>query len=353
MHATLVQALADGFWASMVAGRGASPVLEASVEALRDEQVVVPEERVDPHRYQPARSRAVRAFLDNETTSVLVSADDVVAVPVPLFIPPRKDGARAQPIQHDAVLLVTPAAEEEERANRIVCMRGTRMSVVERPVTDVPLGARRFQAVLLAGHASGSIGADADSAEAFLRTAEPPEHNDWKPTEDLTSTYARGAVTRLREFRKAMLDLVRETVRPTEADLDAVATPKVLRDLLKLDPMTPPRSPGYPTIRSATGQVDEHGAWHVRIEIKLPPRDDPWILRPLLRFATRSGPRPEAEWARIDPEWNCETANGDLMCTPGARSAVFVGVSDVTSHPVNAKLTMAEVDLVRVRGGVS
>lgn len=351
MHQALVRGLATGFWASMVTGRDSVPMLETSVEALRDGQVIVAEERVDPHRYEASRARAVRAFLDGDTVSQITAADDVVAMSVPLTVPPRKDDGKAAPVEHHAVLLITPTADDDERPNRLVCMRGTRMAVLERTVGDVPLGSMRFQAVLLAGQAA-STGADAESAEAFLRAAEPPEHNDWKQTEDLTSTYVRGAATRLREFRRSMLDLVREAVRPSERASDD-ETPTALRELLRLDPPPAPRSPSYPTVRSATGSVDADGAWRLRVEIKLPDRDDPWLLRPLLRFATRSGPSPEIRWAQVTAESHCEvTQEGNVRCPSGTRMAVFTGISDVASHPVAARMSVVEVDLVRVKEGV-
>ncbi|MEV2272919.1 helix-turn-helix transcriptional regulator [Nonomuraea africana] len=352
MHRALIHGLASGFWASMVAGLDSAPMLEASVEALRDGQVIVAEERVDPHRYEPARARAVQAFLNGTTVQQLTAADDVVALPVPLTVPPLKDAERPEAIAHEAVLLVTPTGDDDPKPNRLVCMRGTRMAVVDRIVSDVPLGSTRFQAVLLAGVATGAAGTNPGAAEAFLRAAEPPEHNDWKQTEDLTSSYARGAVTRLKEFRRAMLDRVRDAIRPTERAVEQ-ETPTALRELLRLDPPPAPRSPGYPTVKSATGSIDGDGAWHVRVEIKLPERDDPWLLHPLLRFVTRSGPKPEIRWARLDAESHCEvTEEGNLLCRPGARSAVFVGVSDVTDHPVSARMAGVEVDLARVKEGV-
>src|SRR3569833_1405184 len=166
MHEALVRGLANNFWASMVGGREDAPLLEASVEALRDGQVVVAEERADPHRYEPARSRAVRAFLDGGTVTGFTTADDVVSAPVSLTVPPRKNDGRHEPIAHKAILLLTPTPEDDERPNRLVCMRGSRMTVIDRPVSDVPLGAMRFQAVLLAGTATRSSEQSADPAEA-------------------------------------------------------------------------------------------------------------------------------------------------------------------------------------------
>ncbi|MFI7125720.1 helix-turn-helix domain-containing protein [Nonomuraea sp. NPDC050153] len=348
MHTILVRGLASDFWASMVAGRGQAPMLEASVEALCDGQVVVAEERVDPYRYEPARARAVRAFLDRTTVSQLTKADDVIELSVPLTVPPRKIEADDRPIEHRAVLLVTPATDGDQKPNRLVGMRSTRMTVLDRPVTGVSLGSPLFQAVLLAGTATGAGLQAEEAAEAFLRAAEPPEHNDWKPTEDLTSTYARGATTRLKEFRKTILAMVRGAVKPAEP-VEQEDIPTILRDLTNLDPTPLPRTKGYPTVKSATGEVDENGAWRIRVEIRLPEREDAWVLRPLLRFATRSGPKPEARWSELSAESNCEVSGDVLLCVARERSAVFTGVSDVASHPVAGQLAIAEVDLAQAK----
>ncbi|MUN38545.1 helix-turn-helix domain-containing protein [Actinomadura sp. NEAU-AAG5] len=347
MHTVLVRSLAESFWACMVSGRDSAPMLEASVEALRDGRTVVAEERVDPHRYEPARSRAVRAFLDGETVTEMTDAEGVVSATVPLTVPPLKEVGRPDAVVHQAILLVTPASDDEG-PNRLVCMRGSHMVVVERPVSDVPLGSPPFQAVLLAGQATGSKAEDAELAENFLRTAEPPEHNDWKQTDDLTATYARGAASRIREFRRAMLDQVRAVVKPPEVKVDE--TPPSLRDLLRLDPPSTPRSPGFPTVKSATGTLDTDGAWRVRVEVRLPEREDPWSVRPILRFATRSGPRPQAGWAEVTAESNCEvTDDNRLLFTAGARTAAFSCVSDVAEHPVAADMSVIEVDLAQAK----
>ena len=351
LHAMLVRALASDFWASMVAGRGAAPMLEVSVEALRDGQVVVAEERVDPHLYEPARSRAVRAFLEGTTVSQLTRAEDVIELSVPLSVPPLKADVNGRSVEHQAALLVTPTTDGDPRPNRVVGMRGTRMTVLDRPVTRLTLGSTPFQAVLLVGTATGTGRPEDELAEAFLRAAEPPEHNDWKATEDLTSTYARGAATRLRDFRSAVFAAVRQAVRPVEADTIDDGPPAALRALTGLDPTPPPRSPGYPTVRNVTGGLDDHGAWRIRVEIKLPEREDPWVLRPILRFATRSGPKPEARWAELVAEAHCEVIGDVLKCVPHERVAVFTGVSDVSSHPVSGRMAMAEVDLVQAKGG--
>ncbi|MFC4588731.1 helix-turn-helix domain-containing protein [Sphaerisporangium corydalis] len=349
MHDALVRSLGENFWASMVAKSGSRPMLEASVVALRDGHTVKAAERVDPDEYEPARVRALRAFLEGTTVEELTSDEDVVRTTVRLGLPPLKDTVvidAESPNEHEAVLLLTPTNDDDPAPNKIVCMRGSRMVVMKRSVSDVPMGARRFQAVLLAGLATGSDTPDAFAAEEFLRAAEPPEHNEWKKTDDLTAMYARGAAARIQEFRVAMLAEARRLLRVQERKSED--GPPALRDLLSLDPPPAPRRPGFPTVGDVEGSIRTDGAWQVRVEIRLPEREDPWVMAPVLRFVTRSGPKPVAEWSELVPESHCEVIDGTLLrFAPRVRAAVFTGVSDVTSHPVAAHMAMAEVDLVR------
>lgn len=348
MHAVLVQSLATSFWASMVSAAETRPMLEASVVAKRDGVVVVAEERIDPYLYEPARSRALRAFLEGTTVQQFASSDDVVQGKVTLAVSALKEDGQSRPIEHEAVLLITPTDEHDAAPNRLVCMRSSRMIVMERQVTDLPMGSPRFQAVLLAGHATGSDSPDTEAAERFLRTAEPPEHNDWKRTDDLTASYARGAATRIREFRTAMLDEIRHVLhRPEDKSEEG---PAALRELLDLEPPPHPRSPGFPTVKNVQGSLGGNGDWRIRVEVRLPERADPWLLTPVLRFATRSGSKPEAAWAQLTPEASCEvTAEGNLLFAANARTGSFSAVSDVSTHPVAAQMAIAEVDLRRVK----
>jgi RNA polymerase primary sigma factor len=348
MHTALVKGLASSFWGSMVSAAGEAPMLEASVTALRDGAVVVEEERVDPARFEPARTRALRAFLEGTAVTEPTSTDDVVRASVPLSVPALKSAGKASTVHHEAVLLLVATDEDDPSPNHLVCMRSNRMVVMDRKVTDLPLGSSRFQAVLLAGRAAGADVAGTQEAEGFLRTAEPPDHNDWKRTDDLTATYTRGAVKSIRDFRAAMMDEIRRLLRPVEQKSDD--GPAELRDVLDLDPPAAPRSPGFPTVKHAEGHVGPDGAWRIRVEVKLPARDDPWLLVPLLRFATRSGPKPLAGWAELRPESNCElTPDGHLAFTAGARTASFTGISDVADHPVAAAMAAVEVDLRRAK----
>lgn len=358
LHERLLQGLGRNFWASMISGDGAGPLLEASVVAMRNGVEVIQETRVVPDDYEPARSRALRSFLDGTTVGRLTAQDQVVerriALDVPALRSPRTTEERKS-VRHEAVLLLTPTDAEDGRPNQLMCMRGNRMVVMAQTINP-PLGGNPYQALLLAGTATGDSSSAALAAERFLRTAEPPEHDAWKRTEDLVATYVRGAVRSITEFRSAMREGVLALVAVrSQPDTDAGGAPPVLRELLRIDaPKGPPRnSRSFPQVDDVEGQLDERGAWHVRVEVSLPQQRDPWTLTPVLRFATRSGPKPIVKWARLVAERNCEvTTEGSLLFKAGARTAVFRGESDPRDHPVPSRLARVEVDVQRAKESV-
>lgn len=348
MHKKLVIALANNFWAAMTAGATTEPLLEASVRSLRNGVVVMKEQRVDPFLVQPSRTRALKAYFDGHTVDELTEVGQVVMTTVPLKVPPVRGHGKA--VEHQAVLLVTAADDRDDKPNQIVNMRGSRMKVRSARVTELPLGTTSFQAVLLAGHAAGSNAAEADRAEAFLRASEPPEHNKWGQTEELRATYSPTAHRRIAEFIRLANAAVREIVgRRREQNQEG---PKALRDLLQLDLAAGAgtRGGGFPTIRDLDAFVDADGAWQVEAEVKLPVRQDPWVMSPVARFEVRSGGKPSVAWARVVPGENCELVDGALHFKAGARSASFTGTTDVSSHPVHATSAGLSVDLQKSKG---
>ncbi|MFE5709724.1 helix-turn-helix domain-containing protein [Streptomyces sp. NPDC056501] len=358
MHDKLVRSLADGFWASMIGGKAAGALMEASVTTLRNGHVLISEERVDPQAHHPALGRAFQTYLDGETVSELTSGDQVALVEVPLVVSPLKGRGRSRDKgrEHRAVLLLTSAADRDERHSRVVCMRGNRMTITEQRPRELPLGTFPFQAVLLAGFATGREGEDVELAEAFLRASEPPEHDRWDRTEELTTLYERGALTRLKEFRaeidKAVRGLVgrRETAR--------TGGPAALRELLKLEggaggTVSGKRAQGFPTVRNVQARVDDSGAWNVTVWLRLPDAEDPWVLTPVAKFDVRSGGRPAVEWAVLEASDDCRVENGNLVVDPGVRSAVFTGVTNPATHPVQGGFARLVVDVQKARGGAA
>lgn len=354
MHEKLVRSLADGFWAAMVGGMSAGPLMEAHVQALRNDSVVVSEQRVDPHVYHPALSRALRAHLDDETVEELTTAEQVASATVPLIVTPRKGegNSRSKGSPHDAVLLVTQASESAAITNRVICMRGNRMTIVEHRPRDIPLGTPPFQAVLLAGYATGRDDADVDAAEAFLRASEPPEHDKWDRTEELTSSYEKGALARLKEFRAEIDKAVRGLVGQHETD--RARGPKVLRELLKLDaaPASRNRSvTGAPSVHHVQGQIEASGSWRVVVTVKVPASDDPWLLTPVAKFDVRSGGRPTIQWSELTAGDNCHIEGKNIAIGAGVRQATFFGTTDPSSHPVQSRFARLVVEVPKARVG--
>ncbi|WP_247593845.1 helix-turn-helix transcriptional regulator [Streptomyces sp. S816] len=354
MHDELVRSLADGFWAAMIGGRSAGPLLDARVTTLRNGTVYIPEEQVDPHAYRPAVSRALQAYLDGDTVEELTASEQVVRAEVPLIVTPLKERGRSGDKGHEhlAVLLLTPADEQDAQPNRVICMRGNRMTVTEQRPRDLPLGTPSFQAVLLAGYATGRDGEDVALAEAFLRASEPPEHDRWDRTEELTTTYQRGALSRLKEFRSA----IDETVRSLLGNREVVRSggPTVLRELLKLDTRISTgarRVQSFPTVRGIDARTDDRGAWHVTVRLKLPEAADPWVLAPVAKFDVRSGGRPSVGWELLVGSESCRVENDTVIIEPGVRTAVFSGVTDPSSHPVRGRYARLIVDVPKARGG--
>jgi len=355
MHDKLVRSLADGFWAAMVGGQKADALLEARVTTFRNGHVLVPEELVRPQRYHPALTRALQAYLDDETVETLTAGDQVAQAEAPLFVTPLKGQGRYgdKGRRHSAVLLLTPADDNDERHSRVVFMRGNRMTITEQRPRELPLGTAPFQAVLLAGYATERDGEDVEIAEAFLRASEPPEHDRWDRTEELSSLYERGALARLKEFRAEIDKAVRSLVGRRESG--RAQGPSVLRELLKLDSAVtvPRRTQAYPTVDTVHAGVEETGAWRVTVGLKLPPADDPWTITPIAKFEVRSGGRPIVGWAVLAASENCRVEQGDLIVEPGVRHAVFTGVTDPATHPVRGGFARLVVEVQKARGGAS
>ncbi|MFD8996805.1 helix-turn-helix domain-containing protein [Streptomyces abikoensis] len=352
MHERLVGGIARNFWASMVGGASAGPLLRASVASWRNGHVVRPEENIDPHQHEPARSRAVKAFLDGKTVSELTARDDVLRATVTLKLPRPKDAPAAgpeTPVTHDAVLLITPADGDEPRPDHISYMRATRMVVRNKKVGDLPLGHRSFQAVLLAGAATRRETPDVVAAERLLRASEPPEHDDWTGTEDLTAMYVRGARQCVINFKRDAEQSVREALRTADAGRSEDEGPEVLRELLRLDPPKVSRTQGFPTIHAIEGHVDEHSAWHVTVSVRCPEREEPWVLAPVVRFMGRDGGGMPVRWAgELIPVENCKLTEGGSLEFRGRRGK-FKGVTDPSSHPVPATMSCIEVEVPRAK----
>ncbi len=359
MHEKLCDSLAENFWAAMTGTDTVPPLLEASVRTLRNGAELIAETHIRPDQRRPALARALRAYLARETVAELTGRTSVVERPVPLTVPPlRTDGKGATPVTHHAVLLVTPADNNDRTHSQVVSMRGNRMRITNRRPRGLGLGVEPYQAVLLAGFATIGDGEDVALAETFLRASEPPEHNRWEWTEELSDSYVRGAKRRLDEFRSAADDALRAIVGARAVASTDGGGPELLRGLLTVTAATgggrkpARRGRSYPTVDDIDGEVDATGAWAVRVRVVVPQQDDPWHLSPAACFgAGGSASGSPVRWAELTATENCSFAGEVLVVAPGVRYATFSGVTDVDSHPVTAGRTNITVSLRKVVEG--
>ncbi|MGW2009386.1 transcriptional regulator [Streptomyces nigrescens] len=345
MHQRLVQALGRNFWAAMTSGGESHPLLEASVRTLRNGVEHIEEERVDPQVHQPARSRALQAFLAGTTVDRLTEAGQVALTTVRLKLPERK-GLVGTAGEHRAVLLVTDAADVDGRINHVTAMRGNRMTVKTSRVPGLPVGTNPFQAVLLAGRAAGEDAPFAAEAEEFLRASEPPEHNKWSQTEELRMSYSPSAHRRIAamtwEINKAVHQLVAISKKEKPGGTGNVSRRLKIsgKPAVKARGATTP-----PKLDELEAVIDSSRAWQITAVVKVAPGVESWAMNPVAKLEVRSGPRPSVGWAELTAVSGCELVDGVLHFAPGTRRAVFRGVTDVSTHPVRATLTGLVVEL--------
>ncbi|MFJ2895720.1 helix-turn-helix transcriptional regulator [Streptomyces sp. NPDC087218] len=351
MHGRLVEALGRDFWAAMTGGGSRLPLLEVSVRALRNGKEVVPDKQVDPTVEQPSRTRALRAYYEGTTVDLLTEAGQVAARSVPLKLP-LSGGARGSLGTHQAVLLVTEAEGDRDGGkNQVHSLRGNRMTVKRAGVQRLPLGTNPFQAVLLVGEASGEAAPFAKEAEEFLRAAEPPEHDRWGQTEELTLRWSPSAYRRINaltaEVNNAVRELVARPKRSSREGGEAVRRALTVRTRPKAKA---PAGPVVPVLDKLDATVGDNGEWRITAEASIPRGDEIVPMVPVAQLDVRSGGRPTLDWAELVAVEGCEVEDGILRFPPGTRRAKFRGLTDVTSHPVRTALTRLVLELRAGKG---
>lgn len=346
MHDELVRALADSFWPALVERSGGDPGMMTVLVRSERNGVPLKSDLVDPASHSPAKARMLQMHRDDLTVEALENPGDVVRRRVTLEVPRRLGEGAHGPQQHEAVLLITEADEEESDTNRVALMRGSHMIIREEPVVGLPMGSRSFHAVVLAGLAAGDEPAD-KAADRFLRAAEPPEHDNWEVTPDVSGSYARGYGKAINDFRTEIRKVIREVVgRPTR---DLSDGPDALKELLRISPPVVDTTK-RPRVKSAVGKPDSAGRWSVDVRVSLPDRPTPWKFSPVLRFGTESGAAIPVVWEELVAQHKCSVDGDVITADPRAREVRFTGRTKADTHPVGASRATALVD-VRVYKG--
>jgi transcriptional regulator with XRE-family HTH domain len=302
---------------------------------------------VDARQLQPEFWHILRALDDRNFAKTLMLPGDVACRTVSLSLPARKTDPKHGEYEHEALLLVRFASEDEAGtdANRLAMFRGPGMVVEERKLSGICLGSRPFHALLLCGLAAGREPTN-DAADEFLRTAEPPSHNKWVATPELKTSYARGCVNALKSFLDRSIEELRDLVKPTSRDLGD--GPNSLRELFRIGPEPISTQRERPRVIEQHGHVDEQGRWCVEARIRMKAVDRDTLLTPAVLFVAETGAGKAVRWQSLESTTNCTIDGLALKVPPRIREVAFSGVTDPESHPVPAQGSSIVVDLRRI-----
>lgn len=165
----------------------------------------------------PAVQPFVECYQAEETSQTLSVPGDVASINIPVNPPPLADGTETPAGSvRLATKLATPTDTDDLR-NRVALFRGAGMVVKYLNQSRIAYSDRNFFAVLAAGEArcDNSDMSD-DEIDRFLRAAEPPDHDDWRSTENLRNRYRRG----YRQTLDGIYDDLREALRYSVARTD-------------------------------------------------------------------------------------------------------------------------------------
>lgn len=344
LAATIREEVAQNFWAAMVPRGDRPPRLRAVVRTQRGRKQVS-EQVVDPGDYVHPMVETLKKHYEEEQAESLSEIGDMIAVPVALKIPKRRGSDPHPELEHEATLLVryTDEPAEGDSISKVVYLRGNNMTIRDYKLTPLPLGAKQFNAILLAGLAAGDSAANRQ-AEKFLRAAEPPAHNRWQGTPDLTSRYARGGAKAIRDFEGRVKDAIRDAVRDSGGGGDA--GPEPLKELLRL--VQPQERHTRPRVKKVAHELDaDSGVWTMEAVVSVPPGSR-WSFAPVLRFGTESGPPIAVGWQTVEALKRCKAEDGRLRTEGGARTVVFRGESDPATYPVRFERARVRLDLGQV-----
>ena len=335
-------AAARHFWPALADGR-----LSVGVETAENDRATS-SVQVDAERLEPGYVDALRRQSDGMAADALLDPADVVVRPVALNVPARRDGTQ-RAVSHEAVLVVRRAEEDDESANELALFRGTGMVVKYVSLSGLRVGAFPVHAVALCGTAVGREQDDL-AAEIFLRTAEPPAHNDWTPTPDLRAAYHRGYGTGIADFIRDLKSTVAELVTPAVREHEE--GPQSLSELFRVGAAVGPSD--RPRIADAKASVDAEGRWTVEAKIRNRPREHRWRVRPVVVFSAETGPGTPVPWAEFEAFGGAEvarhdgTANRSVAIPTGVREVLFRGVAAPDHYPVPARRSSIELDLRRI-----
>jgi RNA polymerase primary sigma factor len=290
---------------------------------------------------------------DEDITEALKRSGNVVAAKVPLNYPARREEPSHPAGVHEAVLVVRYAGDDttgvkDRRTNNLALFRGVGMVVQYLDLQGICMGAVPFHAALLCGEAATRPDEQPDpscvSADRFLRTAEPPNHDRWGSTADLGTEYFRPGKKAIDEFIAEAKKQLRELVRPPADDLSD--GPEALKELLRIGDDEEEPVTDAPYIYRPKGTPLDDGSWSIEARIRLKPGNQPWLVEPVIVFQQETGAGMRVKWKKIAGTKNCKAQEDRRLLIPAeVREASFEGTSDPESHLIDARESSIVVDL--------
>jgi RNA polymerase primary sigma factor len=319
---------------------------------VQENEDTVRSSRVEPENEVPHYVDAYRAYMEGESGDDLEVERDggppVANREVQLKVPARREPYREgknlpdkdESVTHDARLLVRKENRSDGK-NKVVFFRGAGMIVREYGPLSLGIGSRPFTAVVMCGEAAGDSPSDR-AAEIFLRTAEPPSHDDWTLTQDAKDLYKRGAGKSLERFiKEEVRNEIRDLVRPLPEKYED--GPDELKRLMRLN--IPSGTPPRPILRPPTGAVTDEGRWTLSITVRSVPQSG-WKVEPSVRLVGESGSGGKIEIHSLTAEENCEADGDHLLIDRGARTAEFQILTDVPEVPASESGVAVNLDRI-------
>ena len=103
-----------------------------------------------------------------------------------------------------------------------------------------------------------------------------------------------------------------------------------------------------PEIGTATGSVDDDGAWVIEARLRVHQNESGWRGRPVVVFDAESGSGSRVKWSELEAVRNCAVDGEYLVIPASVRDVRFRGVTDPGSHPVPAMSSAVSVDFRNV-----
>lgn len=286
----------------------------------------------------------LKAFREQTFVDAITTENDVAAATIPLKIPAQIAGDAA--VEGSLTLCVKLAANTKGLVNHAAYARGFGMVVKYRNLEGISLSAQPFVATLICGTLRDDTPEDR-AVEAFLRMAEPPEHNTWAPNQRLQATYRRGYATQLELLEKQVAAIIKRLVSQAAGEGDR--GPQLLSRMFPIGTSGTEKRKHMFAVTKRTATLTPTGEWLFSGEVRRSDGDEAWQTRVALRFSTEDGAEGSVVGSldKLSPKAPFRVKDGvatiDVPAT--ADKLVFIGRSDPKRHPVEARRAAVRLDV--------